>query len=509
MRRALASAAALLVAACHVDVEGAICHVPGATAECPAGQACGNDGRCSARALACETAGTRCEPGSAACAGDDDEERVERCTGAVDPVCGSWAVEECTAAGLRCGTRSGEAGCECPAFDGAELAADPVAGSRDPDLPPFPTGAASPASCRFGRLGDALDAARDALVAHPEGTAVRAYGAGGPLVFGDVANGETFPLTVVAGVTLRGAVAPAGPTIVRAEGATGTGISAVCGAAGKPRIEDLTLDGGGSLTRGIDVVAGSCGAALARVNVSGVNGPALALLADTGVEVAVTASSFRESAVGVYGLGGRLVLGSPDSPSDGVEASGNAAEGILLKGASTRTLDVEIYDGKVMENGGTGVMLDVVSTASRLTVRRCDVYANGRDQPRKYGPDPQRVAGGILIRQSSLSAFAFDGNRLWSNARDQLAFETSGTAWSLASGAASCGPASNLFACVAETDEAIGIGGLGTVKANYSVWPGTPWDEWATSGVYIDPESAWCTAGTAGAPAPAATCPAP
>jgi hypothetical protein len=350
---------------------------------------------------------------------------------------------------------------------------------------------------------------------------------------------------------LVGAAAPAGPTIVRAEGvtaaalvqvqgalegfriesvptfvpeagfmgATGTGIAATCGAPGGPSIEDVTVDGGALLTTGIDVAAGECGATLSGVHVSRVEGPALSVFANAALPVVVKASRFRESAIGILATGGKLRLGIAADlevvPAQAVEVSGNRGEGIVLTGGPTptfRTLDVELLGTRVEENGGTGVVLDSVSTASKLAVRGCVIYANGEASPRTYGPDSgKRTAGGAVIRQDALAAggFAFEANRLSSNAADQLGFETSG-AWSIAPAAKTCGSSSNLFACVGEGNVAVGVAGPGggTVNASHSVWPGL-WNAYASAGVFIDSPSAYCTGGAEGAPAPPATCPAP
>lgn len=531
MRRGIAILAALALAACSVDVEGAQCRVPGAAEDCPSGQACGNDLRCSARALACATAGTRCDPAPAYCVG---KARVERCSAEADPVCGALVSEDCAAAGLECGTR-GPAACECPVAlaPTSEFAADPVAGSPR-GAAPFATGAASPPVCRFKRLGDALDAAADAALAGGA-TSVRAHGAAGALVvFGDVVTGEQLPLEVAAGVTLHGADAPAGATVVRAEGvtatalvslrgaiedvrvesvpvapaggglvgATGTGIATECPlvvGAPRPRIEAVAVDGGRSLTKGIEVAGGTCGADLSRVEVSRVAGTALEVAADAGVAVTVRGSTFRDSAAGVRATGGKLTI----EPAEGTpsEVRGNAGEGIVITGGTATTLDVTVTGTQVRENGGTGLVLDVVSTASKLTVSGCVVYANGEGTPRRYGPgSPQRAAGGVFIRQSALSPLVFDTNRVSSNAGDQLAFE--GGSWSISPGA--CGPASNVFGCVG-ANYAVGIAGGGTVDASFSVWPDALWDGYVSPGVT---SSAYCNS-AAGAPTPPATCPAP
>jgi hypothetical protein len=64
LRLPLAAALAALLGGCVVDVDGAPCAVSGQSTDCPSGQACGNDHRCSARAQACVSSGSRCEPGA-------------------------------------------------------------------------------------------------------------------------------------------------------------------------------------------------------------------------------------------------------------------------------------------------------------------------------------------------------------------------------------------------------------------------------------------------------------
>ncbi len=66
MRRAILLLPALAaLAACSVELEGAACETPGNTDQCPAGQKCGMDKKCSVRAadpdcLFCELDDTSC-----------------------------------------------------------------------------------------------------------------------------------------------------------------------------------------------------------------------------------------------------------------------------------------------------------------------------------------------------------------------------------------------------------------------------------------------------------------
>lgn len=512
MRPALGIVAALALAACQVDVDGAGCRD---TADCPSGQACGNDGRCSARALAC--AATRCTPGAAHCI---DALVIEQCTEA-DPACGTWVQISCADRQLVCGQRPDrQAACECPPYDGAELAAG-AGGSLEQGEPPYPNGLAAPAGCRFGRLGDALAAAKaHAEVATP--ATVRLHGdAGADVVFG-AATGETFPLEVPAGVTLVGAKAPAGASIVRAdggssalavagaverlrvesEGAVGKGIAISCGSAATPSLTDVTVSvvGGGTLGTGIDV-DGECGAALAGVEVSGAAGPALSVDAN-GVPVTVARSRFGESGTGIRVTGGKVTVGS-DDPAGAVEVSGNFGDGIVLDGGNgVATLDVSIQGTMIAGNGGTGLVLDRAKNDSRLAVSRTAVYANGHATPRSYGPAGARsIVGGIWIRQGSLSPpFVFQENRMSSNEGDQLAVESS-SPWSISPGA--CANA-NVFGCVG-SGYAVGVAGGGTVDASFTVWPDVD-ASYVSAGVINS--HLYCN-GAEGAPAPPATCPSP
>jgi hypothetical protein len=451
---------------------------------------------------------------------------IEECSEA-DPACGTWVQVSCADRQLVCGQRpERQAACECPPYDGAELAAG-AGGSLEKGEPPYPNGLAAPAGCRFGRLGDALAAAK-AHVAEVETPAtVRLHGdAGADVVFG-AATGETFPLEVPAGVTLVGASAPAGASVVRAdggssalavsgaverlrvesEGAVGKGIAISCGSTGTPSLTDVTVSvvGGGTLGTGIDIDidSGECGTALAGVEVSGAVGPALSVDANVGAPITVARSRFGESGTGILVTGGKVTVGS-DDPAGAVEVSGNAGEGIVIgAGTSSGTLDVELLRVLVAGNGGTGVALDRVGEASKLAVRGCTVYANGAT--RMYGPgSPQRPAGGVFLKQGALSSFQFVANRLSANAGDQLAFETNASTWSISPGA--CGAASNLFACIGTGSYAVARAPGGAVDASFSVWPDPlAWSTWVSAGVS---STAYCN-GAEGAPAPPATCPSP
>ncbi len=482
MGRAILPAAALLLAACVVDIEGAPCTTPGATAECPPGQACGNDETCSERAAAC--AATRCTPGASQCL--DGDARVERCDGA-DKECGTLVVEDCTAQGLRCATRGATSACECPANGGSEFAAG-AGGTTDASLPPFPTGLASPEVCRFGRLGDALAAAA-AYGASGLATVQVHARAGTPVVFGPGSIPESFPLQVAAGVTLRGSTTPAGETVVRAEAGTpatilsvqgavedvrvenvsmtGTGIATSCGASGLPALLRVTLSGGNALVRGV-TVQGACGASISGVDVSGVTGPALFVDAAAGAPVSVRGSRFHSSGIGVELRGGAASL-APEATVP-TEVLSNALQGLLVSG--TTRVDVVLDKVVVRANGGTGVYLRNVPATSTLVLSGCEISSNGATAATIYGGASQRTAGGVLLSQTSPPGHSILGNRIFANTGDQLAFESSG-AWSINAGA--CGAQSNAFGCVG-SGVAVAKVGAGSVDAGYTVWPGIPPD---------------------------------
>jgi hypothetical protein len=512
MRRALALLAAVLplaLAACSVDVEGAPCTTPGTTTDCPSGQACGNGGTCSERAASCATPESRCTPGVSRCAGVAATERAETCTDA-DPVCGTWTVTDCASRGLVCGTRSpgSEAACECRTdFEGPEFAADPVEGSPS-GAAPFPTGAASPPECRFRSLRDAVP--RAGQLAGP--AAVQVHGALGAQVVFD--NGSGDGLVIPATVTVIAAPAPAGPTVLRGAaagsqalvglqgrlegfriertGGDGPAVATSCGAQGKPSLSGVVVDGGGSMTTGVDVW-GACGADLTGVDVSRVAGPALLVHSGASAEVKVYAGKLRDSTVGASVTGGKVTFGSEGDPLGSVEVTGNTREGVV--GAAGAATDVRLYDAKIHGNGGTGFVVDRVSAGSAITLRGCDVHSNGGavGAPRKYGPGTQRTAGGVLAVQGTLP-FSFSSNRVYGNAGDQLAFESSSSAWSIAP--VECGASSNLFTCVAPGAYAIGIAGGGQVDARNTVWPEVPFQDWVSDGV----TGSYCN-GLAGVPA--------
>lgn len=436
MRAAPVLVAALALAACHVNVEGAPCAQPGATTDCPGGQACGVDLKCS-----------------------------------------TWAAS-CVSRGL-------SGACECGTNAGTEFAADPSLGSAPGGIP-FPTGIATPPECRFRKLGDALAAAS----AHGGPTTVKAYGgAGTPVVFA----GETFPLVVASDVTVAGADSPAGETIIRGNAATsvamvalqgtlqrvhlenvsttGNGVDMTCGAAGLPTLSDVIVSAGTQkLAKGV-TLSGSCGALLERVDVSGASGAALDIAVAATAPITVNGGKFHMSGIGVKANGGTLVFQS-DPTTGATEATDNTGIGILLTGSAT-AVNATLSGVLVARNGGTGVVIGSVPSTSTLSLNACDVHSNATVSPTAYGPAPGRNAGGILLLSPpvTIPTFKMQSSLIYANhggtfGADEIAFE-GGTGWALTT--LSCATA-NAIGCIG-TGYSVSVLGSGTVDAQYTTWP--------------------------------------
>jgi hypothetical protein len=461
---ALALGAALVAAACRVEVDGAPCRAAGATDDCPGGQACGNDLRCSARALAC--AATRCAPGAFECT---DPTAARRCDPGADPICGRWVGAACSARHPAC-----------------RIVADPrvLSGPRAP----APTGTPDPPECRFGRLGDALAAA---AARAPAGTVEIDAESAGSATFG-ASTGEAWPLFVASSVTVAGAT-PAGPAAIR-------------GAAGAPllvavegTVEDVRIDADGATTA---VRVTRAGARLVRVGVSGASGAALQIEADpaAAATVEVLGGSYGGSGVGIWIRTGKVSVAADPAHASSAVASenpgstvvaGNGRDGVVIGGMLSRGLPLSlpaVYAALdrvlVQANGGTGVIIAGLPPQSQVRVERCDIQGNGITNAALYGAS-LRKAGALLASRASGLGFVFRGNRVWTNAYDQFAIDSSATNWSIA--AAACGSDTNVFATCSELFDAcangacaVSIVGGGTVRAGYNAWPESPPYRYAT-----------------------------
>jgi hypothetical protein len=477
------------LAACQVDVEGAPCRTDHAE-DCPAGQACGLDQRCSTRAAKC----TICTPGEGRCNG----ERFEECSAADDPVCGAWSTLWACEGGFVCGEKSGAASCECPPNDGPEFAADP-AGSRTVGAAPYPTGAESPVACRFGRLGDALAAAATYAEAHPGEAAIARASGTASVNFGVEGTGETFPLVVGAGVTLVGPADstratirlddPAASAGVELRGAiervnlenlaaVRVGVAASCGEIGRPSLRHVAIRGAALLQSGI-AVSGSCGADLEEVEVEAAAGPALLVEASGEEVVSVLGGAFRNSGTGIEVTGGTVTVEGPHIPlqllsgfADGttLEIVGNAGHGVALTGGATPIV-FSVSRARIHENRGTGVRIDELPTGSSVSITQSDIGENlGVGEGSLYATG--RSAGGLILSQSAPPPFVFAGNVVACNGGDQLGFYTA-TETPLRIGPDACGTGSN-FVRTKPQGIAVFVSGYATVDARNNYWAPDP-----------------------------------
>ena len=460
MRRAAAIAAALALAGCQVDLEGARCNTPGEPKECPDGQACGNDLKCSTRAAGCVASKTLCTPAATQEASPrrcrTDRAAIETCTGA-DPVCGSWAVvkqaDGCSTTGLVCSGASPACVCDTPA---TEIQVD-LASSSDPNL--APTGAAEPQACRFKRLGDALAYARDVwLPAHSSApVTVKAAGTpapGTPVRF----DTEAFPLVIPNGVTLATSATVSSPAdwIVSAPfatvsnlveihdgavvdgftlsstAATGDGIVVQCGAGATApaTLRNVVVDGGGTLARGV-VVTGACELVGVQLDVSRARKAGLYVnTASAPAGAAVTGGSLKGNGEsGAEVAGGRLAIAGSGALFDvsangrhGVRAVPDPVAPPLIPRAITLSLDrVDVH-----ANGEVGILVRDLAGGSSASVTSSVIRKNLATAAfSQYGTG--RLAGGVLLWGAlptqgapPAAAFAFKGNTVCSNAGDAI-----------------------------------------------------------------------------------------
>ena len=479
LRLPLAAALAALLGGCVVDVDGAPCTVPGQSTDCPSGQACGNDRRCSARAAACVSSGARCTPGSGGACLDPSgvssgEDQARRCV-ADDPVCGRWIVEPCTDAGLTCALRTDVgARCVCPPTATRDLAVRPDGSPGD--APPFPTGAGSPPVCAFLRLGDGLEAARGIAAADPSAAVTVTAGgvaAGATRTFSG-ATGERFPLPITDRVSLRsepggGAYeivfdaenGPTAPVVLHSGGALAgfavrngkadashDALQLSCDGSTTPaRLASVTLDGrgAGGVRLGHGVVAGStCGIVAQDVTVRDMSVAALVIDSAAGLpSVAFTGGSITGCGDGIVVTNGRLLL-------DGARVAGNAGMGVRADsfGGIPR---VEVRRSKIVGNGDTGIAL---VSAPEVRITGTTVYANGAVKS-WWGAPPSneaRRSGGIVLLGEPPAPGLLDvtRNRVYANQGDQFLVIGTARAWTLdgaGCGTDADGPLFNSLGC--------------------------------------------------------------
>lgn len=519
----LALAAAALLSACVVEVEGARCRVSGEATDCPDGQACGNDLRCSVRAHLCAalapgTPGSWCTPGEGGACLDPDGNpttgpvaRAYRCT-ADDPVCGTWIVDPCPASGLACAVRKPRstnvagAWCVCP---------DQPAGSRELLVrpggslraePPFATGAASPLACGFLRLFDALAEADAITTAAPSAVAtVTAIGAGAdPVTFTSISGSahpeaENFPLEIKSRVILRsdapssggtyqivfdGEGLPSAPVVLHSGGAfagftiqNGSGghsndaIALACDGPDPVLLTSVVLDGqrvgGSQLGRGVAAGAG-CSLVARDLTVRNMSAAGVSLdaeLTDPAPVVSVSGGTITGCGNGVFARFGHVVLQS-------LRIEKNTGIGVRANAELSGFPRVEIRNSKVVGNGDTGI---VVGNASE--VRITGTTSSGNDAATAWGGFPlsaSRKAGGIvLIGNPPLGAVEFARNRIYGNGGDQVLVVGAATTWNL-DGPSSCGsdasgPLYSMIGCYDPTFAGTTLSYRGIVAVNANV----------------------------------------
>lgn len=479
MRTAAALLAALL-AACAGEVDGAPCTVAGTTADCPGGQACGNDLRCSARALACVA--SRCTPGEGdACldpAGLGSGSALARWCDGSDPVCGAWVLDRCAARGYVCGGRSGAARCECPPATTSSFELSVAADGASPDVLPFGTGASAPRGCGFATITEALVRAGQLRQVDPSAVVtVSVTGAppGGVRSFSS-ATGERFPLRLDRRVVLRSDAGAGGGTyeIVAQDstmpdvsafallegtrvhgftvrkggtGAAGFAFAAACPVNGvPPRISAVTIDGrgpdGARLAGGIRTVL-SCPIELEEVHVRNAEvGVAWDPEPGSGALLSLRGGSITASGSdGLRATAGAVLL-------DGVRVAENGRRGIDVAGAA-----LELRSSNVVRNGDTGV---AVSSPGALRLVRNTIWGNAATTEWGGSAVPSgitRRAGGVVLSGIPPADLELWGNRIYGNRGDQLLVHGSALAiWTLDRPATptcsdALGPVTNVFGC--------------------------------------------------------------
>jgi hypothetical protein len=420
MRALLALATALLLAGCQVDLEGAACAVPGSSDQCPSGQRCGVDLRCSSSPLL-----------------------------------------------------------TCPAPSGVELLVDPAA----PAGAPTPSGARSPAACRFRSLDQALAAA-----AQLQGAVVRAVAATYPV---------TATLAIPAGVTLQADEDPLVPDahVLRLEGALAAGVSLAeraalsgftirngsapasavgveiaCAAGTAARLADVKVEAAGATAAlAIGVRAGGvCPVELDRITVQGASSAGLLVTRDAAASTLVATDVTLDG----NGEGVRITRGDVTLTRPVVTASTGA--GVIASPAADQDVLLTIDHGAIRANGDTGVVVQG-NQAGQVRLSFTHVCSNQAVTPRG-GSYAQRKVGGLYLFGNPPPVLALEGNAFFGNAGDQLLVAGVG-GWALdgaPAGATACGAGANLFDAYASS--AGGTTYVGLFAANAAVT--ARWNAW-------------------------------
>jgi hypothetical protein len=496
MRRLSVIVAALLVAGCQVDVEGAPCDAPGERNQCPSSQACGLDAKCSTRAAACAD---MCTPGEKRCTEDARIATITVCDTTRDPICGSWEQPEACAAGLVC---AGDApACACPAVTDGSYHFD-----RDPAAVAIaevaPTGAASPSACRLDGIEEALAKAAE-------------YGTGGRAVFAGEAFEyaiEAAPFAVPAGVTLtttapddpsravltiaylESATSPAmilqpGATLegftIRNDGATkGQGVSVACDVTAVPALRHVHVlakkSDAEAFTTGVAIYDG-CGAELEEVVVKGASGPAL--FVDSGSDALTTlvrGGAFESSRYGIEIRSGRLTVEPGEQPTRLAANRGHGLFAMHRDAEPYPAIILSVTGADVTENDETALRLADVPPSSNLTIAALEIHAN-RATTELSEHANGRKAGGVVLQGDPPALFTFRSSRVYGNGGDQVGVYSSSPWWlaGLDPGAEPTSPCDaalpNVFACPStDSDSSLIYAWPTTVNATWNVWDVEP-----------------------------------
>jgi hypothetical protein len=461
---------------CSVDLEGATCRVVGAVDNCPSGQACGTDRKCSVKAAGCvpcdAASSARCRAGSI---------DVETCSATSNPACGRWTVETPCEAGLqRCQLplAGGAPACACERWTvvpggSAQACTSPsitgaITGALEFPAPIVRLGGAPPAV-----YGNELVDAAPLII--PSGVTVigdETAPVAAPLnriieVRASAAAPNTLAALVVeAGASLRGVTVrrfdPSAPAVgILLDGSSPAGGNSLVavrvdvGPTPVPFGVGLSIAGGNAVTSDV---------AVSNVHVEGatVTGLEVSRYA-AGHVVRVTGSTFDKNQVGVNLLKGDLTLA-------GTVVKRSVAEGVVAATGTPGQIALTLADDLISWNGTAGLAL---SNSARLDIQRTQICGNtGSDR----GPtSPQRKVGGIFAVGSSPAALTFRGNRVHLNGGDQV-YVLSGGPWNL-SGAVGCAVADrNVFADYTAPGVGVAAVGASTVDVQNNYW-GNPLEQ--------------------------------
>jgi hypothetical protein len=347
---------------------------------CPGHQSC--EGAAGGAACKCPAAGTTegssCPTaGATSCTGNV----VLTCTAEAGSGCKLWVkTTDCAAAAggpFQCGTRAGAAACQCPDAGTTQIFVDPVAGHDTATVPP--TGANSPAACRYKTITKALTAVtatRRRLVATT---------ATPPASF----TGETFPLVLPANVTLDTVDAtptPANYTIVfdspSATAAVTMGDGAILegftlqAATGNAAAATISCAAGAVTVRSCMLVGASTGAAATKPATGIAIGDActgtltnltvrnfrigVAVATTSTTAVAITDSTLRDSGIATTAGAGLLVAAGKVTATRltiNKSSGGTASWGVVVNGTSAVVPSFTATDLTITDLGRAGLHL--------------------------------------------------------------------------------------------------------------------------------------------------------